>query len=212
MFTGIIEQIGIVEATSSGRLTFSASMAAELRLGESVAVNGVCLTAAALTPTTFSCDLSEETLRLTDLDGLRYGDRVNLERAMRLSDRLGGHLVSGHVEGIGVLRERQEGGQGTLVTVELPDALMKYCVRKGSIALDGVSLTINDLTPTGVCVTLIPHTLKMTTFGFKGVGERINIECDLLAKYVERLTTLRRGKSTSPMRSNIFVGPTPSSA
>ncbi len=202
MFTGIIEQVGRVEvfAASLGRLTLATSMAAELQLGESVAVNGVCLTAAALTPATFSCDLSEETLKLTTLGGLRCGDRVNLERAMRLSDRLGGHLVSGHVEGIGVLREQRRSGvpaackdpQETIVTVEIPAALMKYCLRKGSIALDGVSLTINDLTPTGVCVTLIPHTLKRTTFGFKGVGDRVNVECDLLAKYVERLTSTDR--------------------
>jgi riboflavin synthase len=208
MFTGIIEQLGVVEAFTPplGRLTLTAAMAAGLQLGESVAVNGVCLTAAALTPTAFSCDLSEETLRLTDLGGLRCGDRVNLERAMQLSDRLGGHLVSGHVEGVGMLRERQEkrvsgvptahrDEQEVIVTVELPDALMKYCVRKGSITLDGVSLTINDLTPTGICLTLIPHTLKMTTFGFKGVGDRVNVECDLLAKYVERLTTIDRGLS-----------------
>lgn len=199
MFTGIIEEMGVVKEIDrnlqSLRLTLLAkTVLEELEIGDSVTINGVCATATALVESGFAVDLSPETARVTTLGGLRVGDPVNLERAMRMMDRIGGHLVSGHVEGVGVIRERKQEENAILLTIEVPAEILKYCVKKGSLAVDGVSLTINALTDRGVSVSIIPHTAKVTTLGLKEVGSPVNLESDLIGKYVERLLGSGRGE------------------
>jgi riboflavin synthase len=192
MFTGIIEEIGVVKTIDrniqSIRLTlFAKAVLEEFEIGDSVTVNGVCTTATALIESGFTVDLSPETARVTTLGGLKAGDPVNLERAMRIMDRIGGHLVSGHVEGVGVIRDRKQEENAIILTIEAPADILKYCIKKGSIAVDGVSLTINSLTDRSVTVSIIPHTAKVTTLGLKEIGAPVNLESDLIGKYVERL-------------------------
>jgi len=188
MFTGIVEEIGRVESVAAGRMVVSARRVIEaLQPGESLAVSGVCLTVVAVGQSTFAADLSEETCRLTNLGLVHPGDFVNLERAMRLSDRIGGHIVSGHVEGIGTIRRRTTIADSVEMVIDVPPGILKYCIAKGSLAVDGVSLTIHALDTTGVAVMLIPHTLRATTLGGRSVGDLVNLESDLIGKYVERL-------------------------
>jgi riboflavin synthase len=192
MFTGIVEEMGAivsVEKTVKGaRLTILASMVMEdLRIGDSVSVNGVCLTAASVGEKDFSVDVSSETLAVTTLGGVVVGTPVNLERAMRLNERIGGHLVAGHVDGVGIVKSRRQEGETTVLTIEAPSSILRYCVAKGSIAVDGVSLTINEVTDRSFRVAIIPHTAKVTTLGLKQVNDALNLESDLIGKYVERL-------------------------
>src|SRR5581483_3340100 len=192
MFTGIIEEMGVIQEVERSPQSFRFKILAkavleELEEGDSITVNGVCLTAVAPGVADFTADVSPETVRVTNLGGLKAGDPVNLERAMRIMDRIGGHLVSGHVEGVGQIRERRQEGNAILLTVDAPSAILKYCIRKGSIAVDGVSLTINDLTERSFSVSVIPHTAAVTTLGLKGIGEAVNLESDLIGKYIERL-------------------------
>ncbi|MDC4204233.1 MAG: riboflavin synthase [Candidatus Manganitrophus sp.] len=192
MFTGIIEEMGVVKTIDrnlqSIRLTLLAkTILDDLEIGDSVTVNGVCTTATALIESGFTVDLSPETARVTTLGGLKAGDPVNLERAMRIMDRIGGHLVSGHVEGVGVIRDRKQEENAIILTIEAPADILKYCIKKGSIAVDGVSLTINSLTDRSVTLSIIPHTAKVTTLGLKEIGAPVNLESDLIGKYVERL-------------------------
>ncbi|MCP9446438.1 MAG: riboflavin synthase [Nitrospira sp.] len=192
MFTGIVEEMGAVvsvEKTLKGaRLTILASIVmGDLKIGDSVSVNGVCLTAVSVGEKNFSVDVSPETLAVTTLGGVAVGAPVNLERAMRFNERLGGHLVAGHVEGVGVVRSRRQEGETTFLTIEAPSSILRYCVAKGSIAVDGVSLTINEITDRSFSVAIIPHTAKVTTLGLKQVNEPLNLESDLIGKYVERL-------------------------
>lgn len=192
MFAGIIEEMGVVKTIDrnlqSIRLTLLAkTVLDDLEIGDSVTVNGVCTTATALIESGFTVDLSPETARVTTLGGLKAGDPVNLERAMRIMDRIGGHLVSGHVEGVGVIRDRKQEENAIILTIEAPADILKYCIKKGSIAVDGVSLTINSLTDRSVTLSIIPHTAKVTTLGLKEIGAPVNLESDLIGKYVERL-------------------------
>ncbi|MFQ5543660.1 MAG: riboflavin synthase [Nitrospiria bacterium] len=192
MFTGIIEEIGVVEATirnqTKQRLIIRAkTIMEELASGDSVAINGACMTAVDITSTQFSCDISSETASLTNLGNLKPRDQVNLERAMRLSDRLSGHLVSGHIEGKGILCKKHLEGNTLILSFDIPLDILKYCILKGSITLDGVSMTINSLNKQGITVSVIPHTAEATTLGLKEVGSVLNIESDLIGKYVERL-------------------------
>lgn len=192
MFSGIVEEMGVVKSFELGlagaRMTiFASSVLDDLRLGESVSVSGVCLTASDLDDRDFTVDVSTETLNVTTLSGLTAGGPVNLERAMKLNERIGGHLVAGHVDGIGILRNRQQDGNTLLLTIEVPQDILRYCILKGSMTIDGVSLTINDLSDKGVSVAIIPHTAKMTTLGLKQPGDALNLEGDLIGKYVERL-------------------------
>jgi riboflavin synthase len=194
MFTGIVEGTGTVAALaaaadgSGARLEVAASwLAGELRLGESVAVNGCCVTVAELTSGGFAADLVAETLRRTALGGLVAGARVNLERPMTLGGRLGGHLVQGHVDGVGEVLERTPVGDGEEVRIELPPDLERYVVEKGSIAVDGVSLTVAGVGPGWFAVALVPHTLEVTTLGDRRPGDPVQLEVDVVAKYVERL-------------------------
>ncbi len=192
MFTGIVEEIGVVKAIDRNLQSIRLALLAkrvleELEVGDSISINGVCTTATALIEEGFTVDLSPETARVTSLGGLKVGDPINLERAMRIMDRIGGHLVSGHVEGVGVIRERKQEENAILLTIEAPSDILKYCIQKGSIAIDGVSLTINHLTDRGMSVSIIPHTAKVTTLGLKAIGSPVNLESDLIGKYVERL-------------------------
>jgi len=194
MFTGIVEGTGTVAALaaaadgSGARLEVEAGwLAGRLEVGESVAVNGCCVTVARATPAGFAADLVAETLRRTALGRLAAGDRVNLERPMALGGRLGGHLVQGHVDGIARVLDRVPVGDGEEVRVELPPDLERYVVEKGSVAVDGVSLTVAGVGPGWFAVALVPHTLEVTTLGRRRPGDLVQLEVDVVAKYVERL-------------------------
>ena len=199
MFTGLVEALGTVHAlTPEGpgcQLTVAApGLAGPLSLGESVAVNGACLTVVGHDDRTCRFQVGPETLSRTNLGGLGVGDRVNLERSLRLSDRLGGHLVQGHVDGVGRVAERLPEGDWVKVWFTCPPELAAQMVSKGSVAVDGVSLTLVDMAEDRFSVALIPHTLAHTTLGFKGPGSVVNLETDLLAKYVWKcLLALRAG-------------------
>ncbi len=198
MFTGIIEALGTVERVDSGaegaRLVVRAgAVIDDARIGDSIAVNGVCLTITALNDGTFTADVSLETLRRSTLGGLRGGDPVNLERPLRVDQRLGGHIVQGHVDGVGTITGARPEGDGIRMQLAPPAALLPLLVEKGSVAIDGVSLTVAALADGGFAVALIPHTLAVTTLGRRRVGEPVNIEVDILAKYVQRLLEGARG-------------------
>jgi riboflavin synthase len=198
MFTGLVEALGAVrDLRSDGagcELTVAApAIALELTLGESVAVNGACLTVVAHDGETCRFQLGPETLARTNLGELKVGDRVNLERSLRLCDRLGGHLVQGHVDGVGRVAERRTEGDWVTVWFTCPPALASQMVSKGSVAVDGVSLTVVDVGEDRFSVALIPHTLAHTTLGFKGPGAAVNLETDLLAKYVWKCLQSMRG-------------------
>lgn len=192
MFSGIVEEMGVVKSFERGlagaRLSILAdTVLKDLQLGESVSVSGACLTASAVGERDFSVDVSVESEKVTTLGTLTPGAAVNLERALKLNDRLGGHLVTGHVDGTGILRERTQEGNTLLLTFEVPESMLRYCIPKGSITVDGVSLTINNVLEHGVSVAIIPHTAKVTTLGIKQPGDAVNLESDLIGKYVERL-------------------------
>jgi riboflavin synthase len=192
MFTGIVEEMGAVktvERTLAGaRLRVLASTVMDdLGIGDSVSVNGACLTVVSREEREFAVDVSTETLSVTSLGGLAPGAPVNLERAMKIHQRIGGHLVSGHVDAIGAIRSRRQDGNTLVITIEAPKEILRYCVPKGSITVDGISLTINELTDRSFGVAIIPHTAKVTTLGLKQPGDAVNLEVDLIGKYVERL-------------------------
>ncbi|NGZ95651.1 MAG: riboflavin synthase [Nitrospira sp. WS110] len=192
MFTGIIEEMGAItvlkKSLTGAKLTILAStVMTDLKIGDSVSVNGICLTVVSRTERDFSVEVSPETLSVTTLGSYPVGMPVNLERAMRLNERIGGHLVAGHVDGVGVIRSRQQDANAIMLAIEAPQNILRYCVVKGSITVDGVSLTINDLNEKGVSVAIIPHTAKVTTLGLKQVSDSVNLESDLIGKYVERL-------------------------
>ncbi len=192
MFTGIIEHLGSVASIQTSpdgaRLLIRAPEAAkELREGDSVAVNGACLTKVGGDGETFLVDVSPETLKKTGLGSLRSGDQVNLELAMRLGDRLGGHMVSGHVDAVGRIVARRPEGDSEIVTIEAPPEIMKYVVPKGSVAVDGISLTVAERERDRFRVAIIPHTSQKTTLLSKKPGDTVNLEADLIGKYVEQL-------------------------
>jgi len=191
MFTGIIEGVGTITAIrASGqgrRMTITSDFALDRTgIGDSIAVDGACLTAVVVAGQRFEVDVSPETLENTTLGLSKVSQRVNLERAMRLSDRLDGHLVSGHIDGTGLIKARQASGNATIVTIGVAEAVARYLIRKGSVAVDGISLTINEFDAASFTVSVIPHTGFVTTIGFKKVGESVNIETDMIGKYVER--------------------------
>ena len=188
MFTGIVEEIGTVVEVTPGGLTIGASRVLEgLGLGDSVSVNGACLTATELGPGSFSVDVVPETLRRTNLGSLSEGSAVNLERGVRAGGRLDGHIVQGHVDGAGRIESIREDGDAAMVSIEAAPSIMRYIVEKGFVALDGVSLTIVGCDEERFSVTIIPHTRERTTLGIRNPGDEVNIEVDILAKYVERL-------------------------
>jgi riboflavin synthase len=189
MFTGLVETFGTVTAVRNSRngirLSVKPLSECEVRLGDSISVNGVCLTVTKHNGD-ISFDVSPETLRSTNLGNLKISDKINLERALRLSDRLGGHLVTGHVDGIGTIKDKKKAGEYTFYTFEAPVEILKYIVKKGSIAIDGISLTVVDLDHRSFSVAIIPHTAVATNIGDKGIGDRVNLETDIIGKYVEK--------------------------
>jgi len=192
VFAGIVEEMGAVKtlekSMAAARLTILAKIVMDdLPLGASISVNGTCLTVVKRDDKEFTVDVSPETMGVTNLGKLSAGSPVNLERAMKLNERIGGHLVAGHVDGIGTIRERHQEGNGTAITIEASPEVLRYCIPKGSITVDGVSLTINEVSGRSFEVMIIPHTAKVTTLGIKQVGETVNLESDLIGKYVERL-------------------------
>lgn len=193
MFTGIIQAVGTVARVDAhggdARLEIAARelALADVAIGDSIAVNGVCLTVVARGNDSFAADVSTETLARTSLGRLRAGGRVNLEKALALGDRFGGHLVSGHVDGLATLRAREGTGRSTQFRLAAPAALAKYIAAKGSVCLDGVSLTVNTVAGAEFDVNVVPHTLAVTTLGEWQVGSEVNLEVDLIARYLERL-------------------------
>ena len=191
MFTGIVSELGEIEsvtATEDGsRLRVRAELASELSPGDSVAVSGACLTATVAADGAFEADVMNQTLGLTTLGELGAGDRVNLELPLRPTDRIGGHVVQGHVDGTGTVSSTEDDGFARRLSVELPEELMTYVVERGSVALAGVSLTISGLDDDSLEASLVPETLERTTLGTVAKGDRLNVECDVLARYVRRL-------------------------
>jgi riboflavin synthase len=192
MFTGIVEElgsvVGVVDLGDAARLTVRGPLVTQdVAHGDSIAVNGVCLTVVEVGDDAFTADVMKETLDRSSLGRLSAGDPVNLERAATLSTRLGGHLVQGHVDGVGAIVSRTPGEQWEIVTVSLPPGLSRYVVEKGSITVDGVSLTVTAVSDRDFSVSLIPTTLKLTTLGAKDAGDPVNLEVDVIAKYVEKL-------------------------
>ena len=191
MFTGLVAGTGKVRALRDGRLEVDTPLAAELAAGDSIAVNGVCLTALDPSAEGFAADVMPETLRRSSLGPLGAGDEVNLELPLRASDRLGGHMVQGHVDGTGTVQSVGEEGNSRVVRIEAAPELLRYVVEKGSIAVDGVSLTVSAVDDEAFEVSLIPETLERTTLGEADVGTTVNLEVDVLAKYVEKLIAVR---------------------
>jgi riboflavin synthase len=210
MFTGLIEGIGdiarINRMAEGSRLALAPPFpAAEVALGESVAVSGACLTVVSLGANAFEVEVSPETLARTTLALKKVKDKVNLERALKIGDRLGGHLVTGHVDGIGVIRERREGPAFFTLTVEMPPALAPFVIEKGSIALDGVSLTVNTVQGNRFSVYIIPHTARNTTLAQLKTGDKVNLETDIIGKYVARLLGPHRAGQASELTEELLA-------
>lgn len=192
MFTGIVEEIGVIERIQRGahsaQLTIKAQIVLDgLQIGDSVAVDGVCLTVTGKNTNSFLADVMHETLNRTVLASLGRGSRVNLERAMQLNGRFGGHIVSGHVDGVGTITDVQEDDNAVWYTIQADDRIMRYVIEKGSITIDGISLTVAKVTEGTFSVSIIPHTLKATILKDCGVGDKVNLENDIIGKYVEKL-------------------------
>lgn len=207
MFTGIIEEVGTVsvinKTTKQSRLTISANLVLEnLKIGDSIAANGVCLTVINFDQKGFCVDVMNETIQRTAYLQLKVNSHVNLERAMPLNGRLGGHLVSGHVDGTGTIIQIKKDLNATRYTIQTPPVLLKYIVEKGSIAIDGISLTVVGVNETSFDVSLIPHTMQMTTMAYKKVNDLVNLENDLIAKYVEKWWF--NSQSDEPKKQNLI--------
>jgi riboflavin synthase len=193
MFTGIIEEIGFVKSVRKGAKSFSMLISADvvasgLRPGDSVNTNGACLTVTSLSQNSFTVDVMPETMRVTNLGALTTGSPVNLERALQLSSRLGGHLVSGHIDGTGLIHQVKKEDNAIWITVKTGSEILRYLIPKGSVSLDGISLTVVHVDEVMFDVSLIPHTMVATTLRDKKPGDTLNIECDLVAKYIEKFT------------------------
>lgn len=214
LFTGIVEELGAVRTVGSGRLEVACAAVLEgTTVGDSISVNGVCLTASGIGAGGFVADVMGETLTRTALGDLQTGDAVNLERALAVGGRLGGHLVQGHVDAVGEVVSVLPQGEGdgaaawTLMRVRLPAAVAPYVVEKGSITVDGTSLTVTAVDVGSFCVGLVPHTLAATVLGRRRTGDRVNLEADIIAKYVERL--LRAGGPTPYTAGRLDIDPSP---
>lgn len=212
MFTGIIEEIGTVRRIEHGakgaRLTIQAKTVLEdTRIGDSIATNGVCLTVVSMTGDSFSADVMAESLRRSSLGTLQGGSPVNLERAMAANGRFGGHIVSGHIDGTGTIASQKREDNAVWVKIKTPAPLLRYIVEKGSIAIDGVSLTVAAVTDTDFSVSIIPHTGAQTILLGKKPGDPVNLECDVIGKYVEKLTAPHKtgGNSTNFLAENGFL-------
>jgi riboflavin synthase len=213
VFTGIIEEIGTVRAIRKGSKSARIEIAAErvtsdLKPGDSVSTDGVCLTVTSCDTAGFTADVMPETMKRSGLGGLKPGSRVNLERALRLSDRLGGHLVSGHIDGTGTIAGKREDDNAIRFTIRAEAQLLKYIAEKGSVAVDGISLTVSGIAKDAFEVSVIPFTQAETTLSTKKTGDPVNIECDMIARYVEKLLTANRKEpviSANFLRENGFL-------
>lgn len=206
MFTGIIEAVGTLAAITPKGEDISVTVdvgkldMADVKLGDSIATNGVCLTVVDFSSTSYSADLSLETLKKTGFADYQVGDKVNLEKAMLPTTRFGGHIVSGHVDGVGEIIERNQVGRAIEFWVSMPDDITKYLAEKGSVTVDGISLTVNDLRKNSFKLTIVPHTGEETTIANFQVGRRVNLEVDVLARYMERLLTAQRDQQEPQSR------------
>lgn len=191
MFTGIIQDVGTITSIKKGsksqQITIKSTILDDVSIGDSIAANGLCLTVITLKDNTYTVDVMAESLRRSNLGTLEVGSKVNLEKAMVMGDRFGGHMVSGHIDDVGVISNTFVEDNATWVDIDVPEHLRKYCILKGSIAIDGISLTISRLTSKGVSVSIIPHTKDQTTLLNKTVGDPVNLEMDMMIKYVEKL-------------------------
>ncbi len=209
MFTGIIEEMGIVKSIKSKVITIEANkIFDDLKLGDSVAVNGTCLTVSSFegktSPKIFNADITSETLSRTNLGNLKSGFKVNLERALTLNGRLGGHIVLGHIDGVGIIKNISKNAEDIELTIEVPPNLIKYIIEKGSVAVDGISLTVAKVNKNYFSVAIIPHTLKETILYYKKAGDKVNIENDIIGKYVEKLLSFNNiNKNNDNKNSNI---------
>ncbi|WP_069999684.1 riboflavin synthase [Cellulosilyticum sp. I15G10I2] len=199
MFTGLVEEVGTVESVTKGvasaRITIRASnILKDTKLGDSISTNGVCLTVTDFSKQSFSVDVMAETMRRSNLYLLRPKDAVNLERALRVGDRLGGHFVSGHIDGMGIIKNYQEEDNAVWITISAEPEILRYVIQKGSIAIDGISLTIAYIDDSVFKVSIIPHTKEITTLLRKNVGEHVNLECDMIGKYIGKLIDPRDNK------------------
>lgn len=214
MFTGIIEEIGMIEDLTHGGKSMKVTVRAKkvlegVKEGDSINTNGVCLTVVTFDKSTFTADVMPETMRLTNLGKLKKGSTVNLERALLPTSRMGGHIVSGHIDGMGTIAGFREEDNATWVTVEAPREILKYIIGKGSIAIDGTSLTVVDTDDKGFRVSIIPTTKEDTTLLRKSPGDRVNLECDVVGKYIERFLTFKEGRKEAIdmdfLRENGFI-------
>ena len=217
MFTGIIEETGKIESVANGNKFAIITIIADkvlkgTKIGDSIAVNGVCLTVTSISGNKFTADVMAETIRRSSLGTLKHGSKVNLERAMAADGRFGGHIVSGHIDGTGVIRSLEREDNAVWVEIETPDKLLKYIVEKGSIAIDGISLTVAKLTDDSFSVSVIPHTGEETTLLAKKPGDIVNLENDIVGKYVERLMNFNTSqkspfdnKTATSTKSNITM-------
>lgn len=208
MFTGIVEEVGSVVRTKSSRLSVTATFGADkvldgIKLGDSIAVNGMCLTVTAYDRQSFSADITHESIRRTAFSA-RAGERVNLERALAIGGRLGGHIVSGHIDGVARIANIESDGIAKIITLRAPGNIMRYIVEKGSVAVDGISLTVARATDAEFSVSVIPHTFDNTALRFKRVGDSVNIENDVIGKYIEKLARSDRGITREFLTENGF--------
>ena len=204
MFTGLVVEMGeIVSVTkrdSGARLFLKAeSMSKDAQMGDSISVNGTCLTVVEIKGKTLGFDMSDETLKSTNLGSLRAKDRVNLEPSLRLDSRLGGHFVTGHIDGVGIIRSKSVTGDVYKIVIGAGNDITRFLVEKGSVAVDGISLTVVEVLSNGFSIVIIPHTAALTTIGFKGPGDTVNIEVDILGKYVSKF--LRKGQDSGLMKA-----------
>ncbi|GAF65380.1 riboflavin synthase subunit alpha [Bacillus sp. TS-2] len=207
MFTGIIEEKGKIEALQRNGnamvMTIKASkVIVDVHLGDSISINGVCLTVVSFNHHHFSVDIMPETIYSTSLEGLKKGDEVNLERAMSANSRFGGHIVSGHVDGVGTILSKKREHNAVYFQISVKDSLSRYIIPKGSVAVDGISLTVFDVKDNIFTISIIPHTLQETILGSKQMGDIVNIECDIIGKYVERMLGIKQEETPSSSKFN----------
>lgn len=205
MFTGIVEEVGTISKIKSASLVIKADKVLEgTRLGDSIAVNGVCLTVVNIGNNEFEADVMPETKRCSNLSDVKPGDKVNLERAMAANGRFGGHIVSGHIDGEGSILEIKEEGNAFWYAVSVKEEILKYVVRKGSVTIDGISLTVAKVEDDSFYVSIIPHTRKETSLSCKKIGDRVNIECDMVGKYIEHFISFRDRKKESSLNEEFL--------
>lgn len=205
MFTGIVEEVGTISKIKSASLVIKADKVLEgTRLGDSIAVNGVCLTVVNIGNNEFEADVMPETKRCSNLSDVKPGDKVNLERAMAANGRFGGHIVSGHIDGEGSILEIKEEGNAFWYAVSAKEEILKYVIRKGSVTIDGISLTVAKVEDDSFYVSIIPHTRKETSLSCKKIGDRVNIECDMVGKYIEHFISFRDRKKESSLNEEFL--------